>query len=128
MTHFSDLAKDKINELRTIMQLKSLSLKKSNIKEPIYCHFSEYRLNEPSEPQNLKLLHARNTKNSPFTRVAKAKSLISKSVDVKRVTSGEDFKSIEVGSESKYGKIKKMVLLGGSIRGQLTHTPNPETR
>lgn len=128
MTHFSDLAKDKINELKTIMQLKSLSLKKSNIKEPIYCHFSEYRLNEPSQPQNMKLLHARNTKNSPFTRAAKAKNLNSKSVDAKRGTGDEDFKSIELGSESKYGKIKKMVLFGGSIRGQLTHTPNPEMR
>lgn len=88
MSNISDLTKGKITELRTIMRMKSLSMRESKIKGPIFCHFTELRLNQEDNPnEGSSLLHARNTKNSPFTRGVKAKKLISKSVELKKAES-----------------------------------------
>lgn len=109
------------------MQMKSSSMRVSKIQEPVYCHFTEYKLNDDLDLTNTYLLHARNTKNSPFTKSVKAKKMISKSTEIKRFPE-EQFKSIEVGSESKYCKTKKMILTGGAIRSELGQNMNPELR
>jgi len=45
----------------------------------------------------------------------KAKRLMSKSLEGKKIGIGQNFKSIEVNKESKYAPSRKIVLHGGAI-------------
>lgn len=79
LSQFSPLLKQKMNELRSIMELKRAALRVSPMPKG-NLNFSEYKMTGLTPPDDLTILHSRQRQESPFMKSAKAKKFLSQSL------------------------------------------------